>query len=330
MNTDEFIDNVIMNITGSEIAPMSKSDLQCAPGKEYEAGSCISLVILEEMCRAYNIMADEEENKIVLSSNMSVLNPQKYKIYLIYELGRRIGDKCETQKCWSKQDFIFQMNEAAKTELLKYTFKPDSPQGKFEWLSTFDINDSMEQYEKINPEFKFFGAIPMDFEDLPGLEINRIDYEKLHNDGKSLLGVIFNLDDHYDPGSHWVGMYTNLDKGHIFYYDSFGVKPEKRVRSLMRKQTRYLIDKRGFDINDVYINYNKKQHQKQNSECGVYSMSFILRMVREDHKDILREKNGENPLNPNGEFFEQLCNTPISDNEINKCRKKYFDPYIHK
>lgn len=303
MNSEQYINQVILNI--SDVRP-KKTDLQCAPGREFEAGSCISLVVLEEMAKAYNKTA-KKEDKIYLSRNLSVVNPQKYKLYLVHEINRRIGDKCTTQKCWTAQEFINQMDKVARAELVKYTFRPDSPQGRFDWLSTFDINDSMSQYEKKYKDFKFFGAIPMDFATINS-SINTVDYGELTRKGITKIGVIFNLDDSTQPGSHWVAMYTDLDKGKILYFDSFAVKPEKRVRTLMRKQARFIMNHKKIPLDKISIEQNNIQHQKLNTECGVYSMNFLVRMAR-------------------GDDFDKLCNSPISDREINKCRKVYFDNY---
>lgn len=303
MNSEQYINQVIINIPNIK---KEKTDLQCAPGREFEAGSCISLVVLEEMARAYNKTA-KKEDKIHLSKNLSVINPQKYKIYLVYEINKRVGEKCTTQKCWTTQDFIKHMDRAAKTELLKYTFRPDSPQGRFDWLSTFDINDSMLQYEKKYKNFKFYGAVPMDFATINST-INSVDYGELVRKGITKVGVIFNLDDSTQSGSHWVAMYTDLDKGDILYFDSFAVKPEKRVRTLMRKQARFIMQHKKIPLEKIRIESNKVQHQKLNTECGVYSMNFLIRMVR-------------------GDDFDKLCNEPISDRDINKCRKVYFDSY---
>lgn len=307
-NSEEYVDRIIMEISDS--GPRSKADLQCAPGREFEAGSCISLVVLEGMTDAYNI-GTESKDKIVVSKNLSVLNPKKYKLYLVHQLDKRMGDRCETQKCWSTQDFIRHMDKAARQELLKYTFRPDSLQGRFDWLSTFDINDSMGQYERKYKGFKFYGANPMDFADLPQSEINGANYGELYKSGIAKLGIIINLDEHYKSGSHWVAMYTDLQKGHILYFDSFGVKPEKRIRSLMRQQSRYLTEGRGMKLSDIRVDYNKTQHQKLNTECGVYSMNFLIRMAR-------------------GDDFDKLCNNAVSDEEINKCRKVYFDKHTKK
>lgn len=301
--SEQYIDQIILNI--SDATP-GKADLQCAPGREFEAGSCISLVVLEEMANAYNKSASGND-KIRLSKNTSVLNPQKYKLYLVHEIDNRVGDKCTSQKCWTTQEFIKLMNQSAKMELLKYTFRPDSPQGRFDWLSTFDINDSMAQYEKKYKDFKFYGAVPMDFADI-GSPINYANLNDLVSKGKTKIGVIFNLDESTKPGSHWVAMFTDLAKGEILYFDSFAVKPEKRVRALMRKHTRFIMDSKQIPLDKVRIESNNVQHQKLNTECGVYSMNFLIRMAR-------------------GDDFLKLCNTPISDREINKCRKVYFDPY---
>jgi len=306
MDSEQHINQIIMNIP--EVKP-NVNDLHCAPGREFEAGTCISLVVLEEMARAYNKSAGAKD-KIRLSQNQTVMNPQKYKLYLVYEIGQRVGDKCSTQKCWTTQDFIFHMNRAAKTELMKYTFRPNSPQGRFDWLSTFDINDSMSQYERKYKDFKFYGAIPMDFADINSA-INSVDYGSLIKSGIKKVGVIFNLDDSTQPGSHWVSMYTDLDKGDILYFDSFAIKPELRVRKLMRKQAKFIMEHKKIPLEKLRIASNKIQHQKLNTECGVYSMNFLVRMLR-------------------GDDFDKLCNTPIPDKEINKCRKVYFNPYSKK
>jgi len=56
----------------------------------------------------------------------------------------------------------------------------------------------------------------------------------------------------------------------------------------------------GFDIR-----YNNIQHQFDNSECGVYSINFILRLVE-------------------GEDFDSIINNVIKDEEMNKYRNIYF------
>jgi hypothetical protein len=301
------VDAVISKINPDDVKPMSKADMVCAPGLKFEAGSCMRLKVAIEMAKAYN-QTVQDENKIPLSTTMETINPQKYKAYLIQQLTERNKNQCSTQKCWGTLDFVKYMDKELFTEYKKYTMRPNTlPGGRFTWLSTFDINDVMAQYEMKYKNFKFFGAMPMDFADLDYYEINHVDYKKLYDSGITKLGIIFNLDNHNQAGSHWVSYYCDLAKGCIFYFDSFAVKPERRVRALMRKQVRFM-QSLGKNINDIKCDYNKVQHQKGSSECGVYSLRFILKML-------------------SGEDFYELCNDPISDKRINKCRSVYFDKY---
>ncbi len=305
VNNTKYINNTIAHIEkNSNPKTNNKLDRKCAPGLTYEAGSCARLTVLIELAKAYNYSA-QPNDMIPLMSNFEILNPQKYKKYLVHEIEKRVGDKCTTQKCWSTQEFVKYMENKAKEELAKYTFRPESPEGKFEWLSTININEVMKQYENKYKDFKFFGAVPMDFADLSHLEICNANYDKYKKEGKTKLGVIFNLDDHDQKGSHWVAMFTDLEKGNVFYFDSFAVNPEPRVRTLIRKQTNYMLSN-GKTLDDIRTDSNKIQHQKGNSECGVYSMNFIIKMLK-------------------GDDFDKLCKNPIIDKKMNKCRRVYFD-----
>ena len=300
------INNIVPGLYGSGTARhgTARHDTRCAPGLVYEAGSCARLAVLNELASAYN-NTTHEANHIKLSHTTEMLNPQKYKLYLVTELHNRLGDICTTQKCWGRQNFVQYMDAKARDEFIKYTHRPKSPEGKFEWLNTYDINNIMAQYEIKYIDFKFFGAVPMDFAELPSLEISKVDYDKYYKNGKTKLGVIFNLDNHDDPGSHWTAMFTDFEKGCIFYFDSYGIKPESRVRALMRQQTKFMESK-GISIHEIRIDYNKVQHQKEDSECGVYSVNFLIRQAR-------------------GDDFDKLCTNPIPDKQINKCRRVYFD-----
>jgi len=54
----------------------------------------------------------------------------------------------------------------------------------------------------------------------------------------------------------------------------------------------------------------------QNTECGMYSMYFIITM--------LTEKLGKNSKNRK-DIFEHMQRTRISDRKMKKLREKYFN-----
>jgi hypothetical protein len=279
---------------------MDKKDKKCAPDKQFSDGSCIPLRLLVEMGKAYNNeFADEIPIKI--SSLAETIYPSKYKSYLVKEFSERIED-CKSQRCWLKQKFMKRIREDAdKKELNKYVFRYNGPDGKFEWLKTHNIDNVMDQYHKKYKDFKFLGTVPMDFADLPQLGFTTLNFKKLQSEGINKIGAVMNLDKHYDPGSHWVGMYSDLEKGEIYFFDSYGIRPPFEVRKFMRKIARYVKSTGKTPI----VDFNRLQHQKKGSECGVYSINFILRMLE-------------------GTTFEIINTKRVSDDEVNKCRNTYF------
>lgn len=291
----------IDSIDSAEVAPANEQDKRCAPGVTFESGSCIRLKVLIAMANAYN--QQHPETQISLFPQYEILNPPKYKKYILREMNKKMNG---SQRSWASQLFVKQMDTLYKEELEKHTFRPSGPKGKFEWLNTLHIDDVMSQYEHRYPQFKFLGTVPMDFDDFERFGIRNLNYNDLVNSGKTQLGIVFNLDNHNESGSHWVAMYANLKDAKIYYFDSYGIEPELRVRKLMRRIARFCQTGLGIPDKQIVVDYNKQRHQKENSECGVYSINFILRLLR-------------------GDSFEHICASQIPDRKINKCRNVYFN-----
>lgn len=296
---------------------MSNQDNKCAPNKEYTDGSCFTLDDLKKISIAFNNFIKKNN---INKKSINIVNDKKA---LLIQLTNNLEDVCSDQICWLKQDFI---KELSDKNILKFTFRPDGPEGKFEWLNTLHINNTMAQYEKKYKDFKFFGAVPIDFDDLPYLGIKDINFDKLYQNNKTKLGFIFNLDEHWQSGSHWVSMYADLKNNKIYYFDSYGKRPEKRIRNFVKRISKWCYNKSyctnscsEINTSDSYMNfdrknriekklnvdYNHNRHQYKNSECGVYSLNFILRLL-------------------NGNTYEDISHNKILDDEINKCRDVYF------
>lgn len=292
--------SVVSSVSTDKIMPKDKPSKTCAPGIKFMSGSCIDLPILVEMANAYNTVNDD---KIKLHSRLETLNPKKYKKYLLRQIKKRYDNVCKTQLCWTKQDFIDQMNDKMKDELLKYTFRPNGPKGKFEWLNTTHLNEVMQQYEKIHSDFKFLGAVPMDFDNLPPLGIKNLNFKELYDKGIKKLGIIFNLDEHWQNGSHWVAAFANLEKGETYYSDSYGIAPEPPIRALLRRIGKFCETELGKKASAIH---NKTRHQYGDSECGMYSLNFVISLLE-------------------GTKFEELSNDKIPDDKVNKLRPIFFN-----
>jgi hypothetical protein len=289
----------IESIDTETVKPTNKNDYKCAPSIKFNAGSCIDLPVLIEMARAYN---ETNTNKIKLHPKLQTLNPKKYKKYLLKEFKKRYNNVCTTQLCWTQQDFVDKMNEIMRDELTKFTYRPNGPVGKFEWLNTTHLNEVMEQYEKVHKDFKFLGAVPMDFDSLPVLGIKDLNLDDLINMGISKLGIIFNLDNHNQSGSHWVAGYADLKNGKAYFFDSYGIEPDPRARKLLRRFAKYSEEKFNAKVDSIH---NETRHQYGNSECGMYSLNFILELL-------------------DGKTFNEICAEKIPDTKVNHLRPIFF------
>jgi len=290
----------IASISTDDIATKYIDEQKCAPGKHFDAGSCITLGVLIEMAEAYNKVHDD---KIKLSCKNETLHPRRYKKYLLKKIGEKYKNKCDTQMCWTEQDFIKKMNEVIRTELEKFTLRPTGPDGRFEWLNTININETMDQYQIQHTDFIYLGTVPIDFQEIKYEKIYNLDLDEQKNNNITKFGVVFNLDEHWKNGSHWVAAYADISKGQAYYFDSYGSHPEKRIVKLLEKFSNYYEQHNPGKKCDV--RYNKTRNQYKNSECGVYSINFILELL-------------------NGKTFDYIEKHPIPDDEINVLRTKIF------
>jgi hypothetical protein len=296
-------------------------DKRCAPSKSYIDNSCFSEESLKLIASNYN-----KKNSDKINLNLS-------KAELVSELNKKLNNKCKKQTCWLRLDIVKELNNE---EINENTFRPIGPEKKDGWLSTMHIQEVLSQYEYNNDDFVFLGAVPYDFESLP-LGISDINFAEFEKDGKIKIGMVINLDEHWKRGSHWVALYINLKEYSVYFFDSLGKPPKKLIKKFINKVIKYFYKKKynsNLLINNVidkllnpktplanikskynYINnlleakfnikYNNITHQLNNSECGVYSINFII--------DLL-----------NGNEFDSVIHNIKRDNIMRENRKVFF------
>ena len=193
---------------------------------------------------------------------------------------------CDKESCWIKQ-----MVKGTKIEReLMSSFAPVSPniwkKNPNEWLSSVDINNVMKQYEKKYKCFNFIGPSPIDYDthELFGKcvweELCHFNLKEQIKKGKTKIGVIFNTDPHYKNGSHWISLFINIKKGTIFFFDSAGDKVPKNIMKFANNvidQGKKLEKPIKFTFDENY----PVEHQYGNTECGVYSLFFIVHMLED-------------------------------------------------
>jgi hypothetical protein len=158
------------------------------------------------------------------------------------------------------------------------------------------------------------------------------------------IGIIFNLDPHYKGGSHWVSLFVDIKKAKIYYFDSVGSPPLKLTKKFITRVAKYMYKKKYKEelpvnnvlkifksvqnlpedklsifinkkkyvknlVNHFDIRYNNIQHQFSNSECGVYSINFIINLASgKKFDDVINDVKRDDIMNENRKVFFRNIN----------------------
>jgi hypothetical protein len=281
--------------------------------KPVHSQSCLPQSALNKLVNAWNKEVTNPKFKIDTSKSIS---PEK-----LYETMVRIFSHTNSRllpehEWWNQPWVIKNLSSSEISEIKSKYYSPDAPKSWLsnptEWLSTLDIDAKLKQYEDIYEEFKYYGATPIDFDlktSTGACQVNSICNVNLkqlqeQKTPKQYIGVVFNLDKHDEPGSHWIALFVNIPKQEINYWDSYAVSPPNEVKNLMKK-----LKDQGDKLktrNNFTINVNNVRHQYKGSECGVYSCYFIIEQL-------------------NGRSFKDITTKVVKDDQMNAFRRKLFN-----
>jgi Ulp1 protease family, C-terminal catalytic domain len=218
---------------------------------------------------------------------------------------------------------------SVKKKLTKHLFRPKKPkewkQHPTEWLSNFDLDHVLQQYEESDPSFVLLGISPIDYDtklkDGTCVHQTLCTFTKqIHTmirRGKTKFAAIFNLSTHDQPGSHWVTLYINIVDTFIFYFDSTGEKPPIPIQTLIKKITWELHQKEHITM--TYYE-SSIEHQRGNSECGMYALYFLVTMISNiQYPDCAQDATCQ--LQKKLDLF---LTQRIEDSFIQTFRDKYF------
>ena len=205
-------------------------------------------------------------------------------------LSKKLENVCNTESCWLKQKNMFGQLESELSD----SFAPESPpewkKNPNEWLSSEDIMKVMKQYEKAYKCFDFIGPSPIDFDtkklygECVWDELCNFSLANQIKKGKTKIGIIFNTDPHNKPGKHWISLFINIKKKQIFFFDSTGDDAPPQIKKFIDK-----IVKQGLELK-YKIKFTSDsnvgvEHQYGNTECGIYSLFFIVHMLEDKLTD---------------------------------------------
>jgi hypothetical protein len=300
------------------ITHKNKNKNHCSPHamkNKIVSGSCFTKDAIQTITIAHN-----ENNP---SQRISETLSPREKWKKLKQKMSRIPN-CEQDNCWLDR---IPLKDHDKKLLKAQLFVPPKPRewDKFPntWLTNFDIENVLNQYEKAYPTFRFIGPSPIDYDTRP----NRSDCvcnnlcnfsvdENLKN-GKTKIGIVFNLDPHNKSGSHWVAMFIDLEDKFLFYFNSTG----ENIQPLLKKFKNTVIEQGVKRLGKMDYHVNTYEHQRSNTECGMYCLYFIITcLLRET--DILKEDSEQRMTT--AELVQYFTKERIPDKVVEEYREELF------
>ena len=278
----------------------------CSPISEKQ-NSCLSKKLLVKIAKIIN--------KLPQCSDIDC-NCELHELHEKICCEIRKISKCDDEKCWKTITSIMNKLSRHEKEEFKSSFKPDMPESwkkePNKWLNTVDIDNVMKQYEKAFPQFKYFGATPIDFDKkIRGSchvsDLCKINLKQLMNNGYENIGMVFNTDDSSGSGQHWFSMSIDLvgknrKKPSIYFFDSVANDAPQEIIDLVKK-----LQKQGEKMdNPLDVLYSDVQHQHGDTECGIYCLHFLTEMLH-------------------GKSFNRYINRKLSDKKMEQFRNVFFN-----
>jgi hypothetical protein len=256
--------------------------------------------------------------------------------------------QCDKETCWLNSIPDKKIQDQLKKELFTPFQPPEWKKNKNAWLSNIDIKAVLDQYQKTySPKFIALGPTPIDFDvkksngQCVWNELCQLSLLNEYNKGVRKIGIIYNLDTHRGSGTHWVSMFIELpdkveedkegeekkrENPFIFYFNSTSQRMPKQIKHLIKRlniQWNKLNKQEGFNMTLKEYKNTKIQHQRSNSECGMYSLFFVITCLTRK-TDLMPEKELSN--DDLDKLFAREYR--IDDKYVEKFRDIYFNPSV--
>jgi hypothetical protein len=290
----------------------------CSPSKKHnykENKSCFDNTALKRIIEAYNLS---------YPSTPIITKNKTFKTQLA-DLHNRFKDKCNMNESCVVSSLGLD-NDDLIDDYVRPIMPSDWKQDPNTWLSNFNIEAVLIQYEDTyKPFYKFFGVYSANFLRKIGNspvhhELYNFNMADAYSRGVRTFGIVINLDDHDEPGSHWTSLFVCIDSSMqcfgAYYYDSTAYGPPEDMKTFMDK-----LKIQGDEIRKSVgskplfkVKVNEQKQQYGSTECGIFSIYNQLKWVFD-----AKNKNGKIT-------FNKIMSEKKTDKEMSDMRKLLFRP----
>ena len=300
-----------------EVRSSDSTRLNCHPRfrkQKNTTTTCFDDNVIHEMIRQYNAK-HVGKNSIIDSMNPNIL-------------GKKMRDEgCIKEDCWVDK----LIDDRRKGDKMKKDYLAPFYEDKWNdkdnaWLSNFDINAVMKQYEEIDHTFEFDPCTTIDFRkklsdgNCVSNELCNFSLKEKIQRGKKKIATVINTTKHDKEGEHWFSIFINIEDKFLFFFDSSPPsripKQVKEFFDLIQKQGLELLPPIKFEIKSNVGN----EHQMTSSECGMYSIFFIKTLLT--NSSIL---HGGKQVTPD-EILKMFLKEHIRDEIVKDLRLIDFNP----
>jgi hypothetical protein len=299
--------STIEHIPENEIiaSKVGKSSFQCNPALKRRKGeSCLPRDAIDRIIKSFNKYYPEKRISIGKGTrkNNGLIRGGRAS-YKTWKTLRKALAECNNELCILKKS---KLEKDEKEGMIDKYFRPEKPddweKDHDAWLDSLNIEDVMNQYEEADPTFEFIGPVPIDFAKKTSFghciidELCKLNLKDALSKGTKKIGIVFNLDEHDEPGSHWICGYIDIVGKAAYYFDSYGFRPPKRIAEFMKG-----LLKQGIET----LVYNDIRFQRKDSECGMYCLYVLICLMK-------------------GRSFADICKDVVDDNTMNAFRDILF------
>lgn len=193
---------------------------------------------------------------------------------VVEKLSEAVG--CDKESCiLQKSEFKEHAGTSLVNKNLK-NFKPEGPARNFELLSNFNIDDVLDQWDRLfKGNFLHIDFQMRDFEKVRS-KLATVDFAKEIKKGHDTFGVVLNTDYSTGPGIHWFCIFGDFRDPKLYtleFFNSSGNLPLPEVQTWLHRTKEKLEKNIGVQTKVIIV--TRMEHQKDDHSCGPYSLFYI-------------------------------------------------------